>query len=69
MLVTAAPGLLVPKEGKPRQYITETAAVEVPETAYYLRRLDEGDLVKVPATSAAKSKTTAATTAPVQAQE
>lgn len=45
MLVKAAPGLKVPKENKPREYITETDAVEVPETAYYLRALAYGDLM------------------------
>jgi hypothetical protein len=44
MLVKAAPGLKVPKEFKPRDYI-EAEPVEVPETAYYLRRLADGDLV------------------------
>ena len=46
MLVTATPGLKVPREDKPRVYITEAAPVEVPESAYYLRRLAEGDLVR-----------------------
>ncbi len=64
MLVKAAPGLRLPKEGKPRQYITETDTVVVPETAYYLRALASGDLL--PAT-AAKAKAPAATTA--QAKE
>jgi hypothetical protein len=60
MKVRAASGLRVPKEGKPRQYITETDAVEVPETAYYLRAVACGDLVTEPATAkAAKSATTA----------
>lgn len=45
MIVKAAPGLKVPREDKPREYITEAGAVNVPESAYYLRRLDEGDLV------------------------
>lgn len=45
MLVKAAPGLKVPKEAKPREYITETDAVEVPETAYYLRAIAYGDLL------------------------
>ncbi len=45
MIVKAAPGLKVPREDKPREYITEAKHVDVPESAYYLRRLDEGDLV------------------------
>lgn len=60
MLVKAAPGLRLPKEGKPRQYITDADAVEVPESAYYLRAMACGDLL--PAT-AAKAKAPAATTA------
>ncbi|MGE4265434.1 MAG: DUF2635 domain-containing protein [Desulfovibrio sp.] len=52
MLVKAAPGLRVPKEDKPRQYITEDAPVNVPESVYYLRRLDEGDLVLAQAETA-----------------
>jgi hypothetical protein len=58
MIVKAAAGLLVPKEGQPRQYITESEAVDVPETAYYRRRLAEGDLVP-----AAQTKAKAATAA------
>ena len=45
MMVRAAQGLLVPKEGKPREYITDAEPAEVPETPYYLRRLVDGDLV------------------------
>lgn len=45
MWVKAAPGVQVPKEGKPRDYITEDEAVEVPETAYYMRRRMDGDLI------------------------
>ncbi len=52
MIVKAAAGVKVPKEGKPRQYITESEAVNVPETAYYLRRLAEGDLVPAKAAKA-----------------
>jgi len=43
--VIARPGLRVPREDKARQYITDTETTEVPESAYYLRRLKEGDLV------------------------
>lgn len=45
--VKAAPGLKVPKEGAPREYITEDAPQAVPGSAYYLRRLDDGDLIRV----------------------
>ena len=48
MNVIAAPGIKVPKEDKPREYITATEAVEVPETAYYLRRIADGDLLEAP---------------------
>lgn len=45
MNVIATPGVRVPKEGRPREYITEAQAVEVPDTAYYRRRLRDGDLI------------------------
>ncbi len=45
MKVIAAPGLKVPMEDKPRDYITDAQAVDVPESAYYLRRLADRDLV------------------------
>ena len=56
MLVQAAPGLKVPLEEKPRDYVTDAAPLEVPETAYYLRRIAEGDLVPVAAVPVAKIK-------------
>ena len=46
MKVKAAPGIKVPKEDKPREYITDVEAVDVPDTAYYLRRIAEGDLIE-----------------------
>jgi len=54
MLVLAAPGIKVPQEEKPRDYITDTppegeAGFTVPDTAYYLRRLSDGDLIEVAA--------------------
>lgn len=52
MLVKVAPGLRVPKEAKPREYITEDAPVEVPETPYYLRALAYGDLMLAQAEAA-----------------
>ncbi|WP_416053129.1 DUF2635 domain-containing protein [Cupriavidus basilensis] len=54
MKVKAAPGLSVPKEDSPREYITEDQDVEVERTAYYMRRLAEGDLVEVNDTPARK---------------
>lgn len=47
MLVKAAPGLKVPREDKPRVYITDAKAVDVPESVYYRRCLAQGDLVPV----------------------
>lgn len=44
MIVTAAPGLKVPKEGKPREYIDDQTPVDVPATAYYQRLLADGSL-------------------------
>lgn len=54
MLVQAAPGIKVPMEEKPRDYITDADATEVPESAYYLRRIADGDLVTVKPTKGAK---------------
>lgn len=48
MKVKAAAGLKVPTEFKPQEYITDDKAVEVDESAYYLRRISDGDLVVVP---------------------
>jgi len=56
MIVIAKPGVRVPMEGKPRKYITEDASVDVPDTAYYRRRLREGDLITAPAEKPAKRK-------------
>lgn len=47
MKVKAVTGCRVPKEASPREYIGDTDAVEVPCTAYYLRRIEDGDLVVV----------------------
>lgn len=43
IFVKAAKGARCPKEGRPREYVTE--AVEVPATAYYRRLLADGSLV------------------------
>lgn len=65
MKVTAAEGLKVPQEGKPRQYITEVDQVDIEPTAYYLRRLADKELVEVgdvqpnPTGAAAAGKATA----------
>ncbi|MEW9901018.1 hypothetical protein ABWL39_20555 [Chitinivorax sp. PXF-14] len=52
MLVLAAPGLKVPMENNPRNYITDTPpdgerGYALVESPYYLRRVAEGDLVEV----------------------
>lgn len=47
MKVKAVTGCRVPKEAHPREYISDTDAVEVACTAYYLRRIEDGDLVVV----------------------
>jgi len=47
MKVRAAPGIKVPKEDKPREYITDAEVVDVAETAYTLRRIADGDLVEI----------------------
>lgn len=43
--VIARQGIQVPVEGRPDRYITDKEAVDVPETAYWLRRLRDGDLL------------------------
>ncbi len=65
MKVIAAPGLKVPKEENPREYITDDAnagrGVDIDITSYYLRRLADGELVEVVA------PTTTPTTTPTGA--
>src|SRR5262249_13202270 len=56
MKVIAAPGVKVPTEQKPREYITEDQAVDVEESAYYLRRLADGDLLPAPTDKTKGSK-------------
>ena len=48
MKVQAAPGLSCPMEGDPRAYITDKPeGVEVDDTAYYRRLIDDGSLQEV----------------------
>ena len=47
MRVIAAPDMKVPKEDAPRSYITGDAPQTVPESYYYLRRLADGDLLRL----------------------
>lgn len=60
MLVKAAPGVKVPREDDPRKYITDDTSVDLEMTAYYIRRLADGDLVEAVETAkpAAKAATT-----------
>lgn len=48
MLVRASPGLKVPKEEQPRDYVEGAEPVLVPDSAYYRRRVADGDLIVVP---------------------
>lgn len=48
MRVIAAEGVQVPMEGQPRRYVTDGEAVDVTDSAYYRRRLDDGDLLLAP---------------------
>ncbi|HHT5699114.1 TPA: DUF2635 domain-containing protein [Klebsiella oxytoca] len=59
MKVKAREGIRVPREDNARRYI-EQEPVEVPESTYYQRRLNDGDLVKV--TDATVDVTAAAAT-------
>jgi hypothetical protein len=43
--VIARKGVRVPKEETPDRYITDSEAVSVAQSAYYRRRLREGDLL------------------------
>ncbi|MGQ6115958.1 DUF2635 domain-containing protein [Serratia sp. IR-2025] len=43
--VIARKGIRVPKEEMPDRYITDSEAVSVEQSAYYRRRLREGDLL------------------------
>ncbi|AJX21924.1 hypothetical protein AQ910_29100 [Burkholderia pseudomallei] len=52
MKVKARSGLRVPMEHASRQYITDAEAVDVPDTAYYHRRVADGDLVEDAAAAA-----------------
>lgn len=71
LTVKAAAGVRVPQEDNARRYITDAQTFTVPDTAYYLRRLRDGDLIRVEAEASAPAKppvtvqadTTAAATA------
>ncbi|MDK3025578.1 DUF2635 domain-containing protein [Cupriavidus taiwanensis] len=61
MKVKAAPGLSVPKEHSPREYITDDKVATVERSAYYVRRVLDGDLVEVDETPARKRANTGGT--------
>lgn len=44
MKVIAKQGTRCPKENKPREYITDSEPVDVPETSYYKRLVTDGSL-------------------------
>lgn len=47
MQVKASPGLQCPKEGKPREYITDDEAVSVPDgSVYYQKLIADGSLIE-----------------------
>lgn len=46
--VIASPGIRCPMEDRPKSYITDAEVVEVPQSAYYLRRISDGDLLSAP---------------------
>lgn len=54
MNVIAAPGLKVPMEHDPRQYIDDQKPVEVEDSYYYVRRRADGDLLEAPKPKAGK---------------
>ncbi|TKI08663.1 DUF2635 domain-containing protein [Martelella alba] len=66
MKVKARTGISVPREDNPRRYITDAEALEVAESAYYLRRLAEGDLLRVTEAAPAAATSPTAETATAQ---
>ncbi len=46
MKVIAAPGTRCPMEGKPREYVTDSEPVDVPESSYYNRLLKDGSIYR-----------------------
>ena len=68
--VKAAPGVRVPQEGMPRRYITEAVPVTVPDSAYYRRRIADGDLALTdPAPEVAAAPAITPKTAPEAASQ
>jgi hypothetical protein len=56
MLVQSVPGSRCPKEGKPREYITDQTPEEVPDSAYYIRLVADGSLIPVAVAAAEEGK-------------
>lgn len=48
IIVKARAGVLVPIEDNPHRYVTDECAVTVPDSAYYRRRIADGDLIPAP---------------------
>jgi hypothetical protein len=66
--VRAAPGLRVPMEGMPRRHITDGKPVAVPDSAYYRRRIADGDLL-LPASDKPAAKAATPNPAPAAKEE
>jgi hypothetical protein len=66
MKVVAMAGTRCPMENAPRKYITDSEAVDVPESAHYLRRLRDGSIVRA-AAQAAPAQAAPAQVGPAQA--
>ena len=47
LFVIAAPGLSLPIEGQPRDYVTDSRIVPVPATPYFRKALTDNDLVEM----------------------
>lgn len=54
LTVRARSGLKVPREHQPHSYIDDSTDTEVPASAYYLRCLMYGDLVRITDKTTAK---------------
>lgn len=60
MNVKAAKGLRVPKEDNPARYIDDQTFVDVPDSAYYRRLIQAGDLQSKPASRKGRTDNTVA---------
>jgi hypothetical protein len=56
-IVISKPGTKCPKETNPRKYITDSAPIEVPATAFYRRLIQDGSLRITEPQASKKSKT------------